>query len=224
MKIYQTEEQQVASMKRWWRQNGTAAIVGIIIGLASIAGWNYWQSHLQTNAHQASSLYEQLLKSVNEENVSESVIKDNSVATEKIAEQISTQYSSLAYATYAALLLAKTKVQQGDLQAAKVILKKQVQAVDSVVLKHVFILRLIRVLQAMGEYEEGLQLIAEVDQANIIGFSANYNELKGDLYVALDRIDEARIAYQAALSEDLESPLLQFKLNDIAVAEFDDPT
>lgn len=259
MKIYQTEEEQVTAIKGWWKQNGTAAITGITIGIALIIGWNYWQNNLQTNAYQASSLYEQLLKSANQENtlekdakentsekdakdtkentskkdakdtkenISEKDVKDTkkSTAAETIAQQIITQHSSLAYATYAALLLAKTKVQQGDLKAAQIILEKQVQEVDSVVLKHISRLRLIRVLQAMGENEKGLQLIAEADQASMVGFSANYNELKGDLYVALDRLDEARTAYQTALNDGLQSPLLQLKLDDITATETDDST
>jgi predicted negative regulator of RcsB-dependent stress response len=53
-------------------------------------------------------------------------------------------------------------------------------------------------LLATHEYEKGLQLINQIKPENTAGFSDNYDQLVGDLYVALDRIDEARSAYQKA--------------------------
>ncbi|WP_256360574.1 tetratricopeptide repeat protein [Methylomonas koyamae] len=40
--------------------------------------------------------------------------------------------------------------------------------------------------------------------------------MQGDLYVALDRIDEARSAYQSAIRTGQATPLTQFKLDDVA--------
>ena len=210
MEIYDTEEEQVAAIKRWWKENGTSTITGIVAGVILIAGWNFWQSYTKDKAINASALYEQLLDSMSTE-------KNESV--EKIAERITEQYGSTAYATYAALLLAKTKVQQGDLDAAKNILEKQMHVADSVELKNVARIRLIKLMLATDENEKGLQLIAEVDQSSAQGFSASYDELKGDLYVALGRLGEARTAYQSALRAGLKSPLLQFKLDDITAVE-----
>ena len=62
-------------------------------------------------------------------------------------------------------------------------------------------------------------MIAETDASAMQGFTASYEELKGDLYVALNRVDEARTAYQNALREGAQSPLLQFKLDDITAPE-----
>ncbi len=210
MEIYDTEEEQVAAIKRWWKENGTSAISGVVIGVVIILGWNFWQSKQLEQANQSSALYSQLLESINNK---------NNASTQKITERISAEYGATAYATYAALLLAKTKVQQGDLEAAKSILEKQMQSADSTVLRNIARLRLIKLLYATAQYEQGLQLIAEVDQSSIEGFSASYDELKGDLYVALDRLGEARTAYQSALRSGNSSPLLQFKLDDITAAE-----
>ncbi|MCK5189165.1 MAG: tetratricopeptide repeat protein [Methylococcales bacterium] len=210
MEIYDTEEEQVAAIKRWWKENGTSTITGIVVGVVLIAGWNFWQSYTKDKAKNASALYEQLLDSISTE---------KNESAEKIAERITEQYGSTAYATYAALLLAKTKVQQGDLDAAKNILEKQMRDADSAELKNVARIRLIKLMLATDENEKGLQLIAEVDQSSAQGFSASYDELKGDLYVALDRLGEARTAYQSALRAGVKSPLLQFKLDDITAAE-----
>ncbi len=210
MEIYDSEEEQVAAIKRWWKENWTSLIVGLIAGGLIIGGWKLWQSNVQEKANQASALYGQLLQSVNAEKTE---------STQKISERIIAQFDSTAYASYAALILAKTKVQQGDLDAAISILKKQMHEADSAELKNISRIRLIKLMQAKGENEMGLQLIAEADQSSAQGFAATYDELKGDLYVALDRLGEARTAYESALRAGQQSPLLQFKLDDITPAE-----
>ncbi|MCK5830993.1 MAG: tetratricopeptide repeat protein [Methylococcales bacterium] len=210
MEIYDTEEEQVAAIKRWWKENSTSTIIGVIVGILLIAGWNFWQSYTKDKATQASALYGKLLDSVE---------KNNNDDVQKINDKISIEYGSTAYSTYSALLLAKTKIKQGDLDGAKAIFEKQMRESDSAELKNIARIRLIRLMQSTGENEKGLQLIAEVDQANAKGFSTSYDELKGDLYVALDRLGEARTAYQSALRSGTGSRLLQFKLDDIAAAD-----
>ncbi len=211
MEIYDSEEEQVAALKRWWKENGTSVVTGAVIGIALIAGWNFWQSYSKGKAEQASALYSELLENIGDDRKKESI--------EKISNRISQQYGSTAYATFSALLLAKNKVDQGDLDSAKEILEKQMRESGSVELKNVARIRLIKLLHATNENEKGLQLIAEVDQASVQGFAASYDELKGDLYVALDRLGEARTAYQSALRAGKNSPLLQFKLDDISAPE-----
>lgn len=210
MEIYDTEEEQVAAIKRWWKENGTSTIVGAIVGILLIGGWNFWQSYTRDKAVQASALYDQLL---------ENTSKGKNDSIQKITEKISAQYGSTAYATYANLILAKTKVGQNDLEAAKSIYEKLTQESDSVELRNIARIRLIRLLHSTGENEKGLELIAGADKASTQGFVSSYDELKGDLYVALDRLGEARTAYQSALRAGESSPLLQFKLDDITAAE-----
>jgi len=210
VEIYETEEEQIAAIKRWWKENGASTIAGVVIGLLLLGGWNFWQSYKQDQANQASSFYVQLNERMDQK-------KFDSV--EKIAQTIMTQYSSTAYASYAALLLAKTKVEQGNLEAAKAIFEKLMLTASEPELKQIARIRLIKIMYAEDNYQQGLQLIAEADPSSIEGFSMIYDELKGDLYVALDRLGEARTAYQSALRAGARSPLLQFKLDDISAQE-----
>lgn len=209
MEIYDSEEEQVAALKAWWKENKNSVIIGAVLGVVLILGWNYWQEHKLKQESQASALYSQLLDFVS---------KDQKDSAEKISEQIVKQYGSTAYANYATLMQAKLKVAAGDLPAAKQILAAQMKKGDKA-LQNVARIELVRLMLATKEYEKGLQLIAEVDPASTKSFSASYEELTGDLYVALDRLGEARTAYQNALREGASSPLLQFKLDDITAPE-----
>jgi predicted negative regulator of RcsB-dependent stress response len=209
VEIYDTEEEQLEALKRWWKENGTSTIVGLAIGIAVIVGWNLWQGHKKDRASQASALYGQLLKAA-ETNQKDSV--------DKLAKRLEEQYPGTNYAAYAGLFEAKFKVQQGDIGGAKEILKKIVAGSDKE-LSHIAKIRLVKLMLASGEYEQGLQMVNDVDQATAAKFSDNYDELVGDLYIALDRLDEARTSYQKALKNGYQSPLLQLKIDDLTVPE-----
>ena len=207
MAIYDTEEEQLEQLKKWWEANNSSLIAGVAVALVIITGWNFWQNQQQEKRQQASLLYQQLL---------EGAAKNDGTLVTKLADQITVEHSSTAYAHYAALEKAKSQVNHGDLDGAKAILQQQFQQADSDELRHVARLRLLQLLIASREYEAGLKLIAEVDPAKEEGFAASYDELEGDIYVALDRLDEARNVYQSAIRSGQASPLVQFKLDDIA--------
>jgi len=209
VEIYETEEEQLDAVKRWWKENGQSTIVGLVVGIAIVLGWNFWQDHKKEQAAQASALYGQLIQAVTE---------DKKDSAEKLAERIQQQYPKTEYAAYSGLLLAKIKVQQGDPVKAQAILKG-IAAGSNKELINIAKIRQVRLMLASGEYEQGLQLINDVDPATSSSFSGNYDELVGDLYVALDRLDEARSSYQKALENGYKSPLLQFKIDDLTASE-----
>lgn len=209
MEIYDTEEEQLDALKRWWKENGQSTITGLVLGIAVILGWNYWQEHKQSQAGQASALYSQLVQAIG---------ADKKDSAEKLAERIEQQYPKTEYAAYGGLLLAKLKVQQGDTAKARTLLNA-VAAGTNKDLGNVAKIRLVRLMMAAGEYEQGLQLINDIDPATSSSFSSNYDELVGDLYVALDRLDQARSSYQKALENGYKSPLLQLKIDDLTLSE-----
>ena len=209
MEIYDTEEEQLDAVKRWWKENGLSTIVGLVIGVIVILGWNYWQSYKKAQSEQASAIYSQLIQAI---------AADKKDSAEKLAERVQEQYSKTEYATYSALLLAKIKVQQGDLTKAQAILKNLATGSNNE-FANVAKIRLVRLMLASGQYEQGLQLINDVDPATSSSFSGNYDELVGDLYVGLDRLDQARSSYQKAFESGYKSPLLQLKIDDLTAPE-----
>jgi predicted negative regulator of RcsB-dependent stress response len=46
---YETEEQQVDAIKKWWHENGTMLIVGAVVGLAGLWGWRYYGETVSTS-------------------------------------------------------------------------------------------------------------------------------------------------------------------------------
>lgn len=212
MEVYNSDEEQVEALKRWWKANGTSVITGIVIGLAIIGGWNFWKSNQEQKALQASAMYEQLLKASKED-------KTNSVI--KISEALSKEFDSTAYAELGLLLEARDKINNNELPAAKEILEKLKTSSDYAI-QNLAAIQIIRIMLATGEYEQGLQLIADMEPQSGESFTGSYEELKGDLYVALNRLGVARTAYQNALRAGNFSPLLQSKLDDISAPELEE--
>ncbi|MEQ1529007.1 MAG: tetratricopeptide repeat protein [Methylococcales bacterium] len=209
MEIYETEEEQLEALKRWWKENGQATIVGLLVGIGFILGWDYWQNYKKDRLAEASGIYEQLLKADE---------AGNKESAAKLAEHIQEQYKDTEYAIYSELFEANLKIQQNDLAAAKQILKDLAAKADKN-LSNIAKIRLVRLMLATGEYEQGLQLVNEASAQATSSFSGNYDELVGDLYVALDRLDEARTSYESAIRNNHQSPLLQFKLDDLTAPE-----
>ncbi|ASF46311.1 YfgM family protein [Methylovulum psychrotolerans] len=209
MEIYETEEEQLAALKAWWKENGQATLVGLGLGVVVILGWNYWQDYQRGQTEQAANLYGQLTKAA-QANQKDSVAK--------LDEQMESRFSASDYALFSELTVAKLKVDQGDLAAAKTILEKVAQASNKE-LGNIAKIRLVHLLMANKEFEAALKLINDIDPAKSASFSAHYDELVGDIYVALDRPDQARTSYQNALHNGQQSPLLQMKIDDLTAPE-----
>ncbi|NBV74807.1 MAG: hypothetical protein EBR59_02170 [Methylococcaceae bacterium] len=208
MAIYDTEEEQLEQLKKWWASNNTALIAGVFGAIILVASFNAWQGYKLEQRSQASDLYQNLL---------DASASGNLESAETLAGKLSSQYDTTVYSHYAALELAKIKVTKGDIDAAKAIFEKEIRNAD-IELQHLSRLRLIQLLLETKQYEQGLKLIAEVDPSKAEGFSANYDELQGDLYLGLERYDEARNAYQSAIRSGQATPLVQFKLDDLTTS------
>ena len=64
MEQFATEEQQVEAIKRFWKDNGTAIIIGAVLGLGGLWGWRYYSdSQLEAKA-QASVEYQQAVETL----------------------------------------------------------------------------------------------------------------------------------------------------------------
>lgn len=214
MEIYGSEDEQLDALKKWWKETGRSVVAGIAAGIVIVVGWNLWSNYKQSRAEQASLMYEQLADAIEQ--------KQEETA-EKLSERIVELHKGSPYAVFAQLYQAKLRVDAGDLGGAKGILQQVLETAKDANFKHVARLHLSRVLLAGEEYEAGLKLLSEMDPSKAGSFEAAYEELKGDLYVGLDRPAEARTAYERALAGGRGSPLLPMKIDDVTAPDVMEP-
>jgi predicted negative regulator of RcsB-dependent stress response len=207
MEMYQTEEQQLEAIKRWWKGNGASAIAGIALGALLIVGYNLWQDHRAGQAEQAAGQYQQIVKAM-ESQQAESAIK--------LSERLIADDGGSVYGLFARLALAKLKAETGDLAAAKAQLEAALGQAKDDKFKHLARLRLAQVLLDSGDANAAL---AQLEQAKDTGaFERDYALLKGDAYSALGRQDQAKTAYQTAQRLGAASAMLQMKLEELGAS------
>lgn len=187
--------------------------------MLAVYGWRAWQGHQQSVGEAASDIYFDLLdaSALAEEKPDEA----NKSTVNHLAEQLKTEYESTSYALYAALLAAKQAVVSDDLAAAE----QQIQWVvdrsdEDSSLQLIARLRLARVIYSQGGEENAKRALALIESTQAGSHTSAYEEVKGDIYLELGRVSDARQAYQAALtaagSVGAQKPLLTIKLNDLA--------
>lgn len=204
------EQEQIDTLKSWWRQYGNLVTWVLIAALAAFSGWSAWNYYQRSQAAQAGQLYDEISRAV--------VAKDNARVLRGAAD-MRERFGRTAYADMAALMAAKMAFEANDLNGAKAQLQWVVDNGRGDEYRALARIRLAGVLLDEKAYEEGLKVLAgEVPAA----FAGAVADRRGDLLMAQNKIAEARNAYQEALKKsDAKSPgrqLIQLKLDAIGGA------
>lgn len=205
-----SEEEQIALMRDWWQRNGKPLLMGGVLALAGVFGWQAWQKHEAAQAAAAGALYQQLLE------LAVTPAPDTTKVVD-LASRLNKEHSGSVQAQYASLFVAKLAVDSGKLDDAAGALQAVVDDPADATLADLAQHRLARVMAAQGKVEEALALLEKPAQVN--EFEAIREELRGDLLARLGRADDAHAAYEkakAALSEEAAQGTLQMKLDDLA--------
>jgi predicted negative regulator of RcsB-dependent stress response len=206
-----SEKEQLEAFRAWWQDNGRYIISGIVLGVALLVGWNYWQDRQSQAEVEASALYETLMTQVGE------VEAEAAAAT---AARLYENYSATVYAPQARLAMAKLYMDVGRDQDAADELTALLADEGDPELQAVGRLRLARILIYQDKAQEAVGLL---DGYASTAFAARYAEALGDAYAELEQHDKAREAWSKALGESsdaptIDRPLIQMKLNDLPAA------
>jgi predicted negative regulator of RcsB-dependent stress response len=188
MNEYETEEQQVEALKKWWKENGTSLIVGLFVGVSVLFGWRYYMDQKSVHAVQASDMYMLVMRNVTLKTIDDKTIDLNN--------QLINDYADTPYAALSSLALAKFEYEKGDVEAAVTQLELAKKHANDDVTKQIANLRLASLLIEQKKYEDASALL---NMSHDAAYDAQYEELKGDLFMAKGDIAQARIAYDKAI-------------------------
>lgn len=203
---YDSEKEQIEKIKKWWDTNGTAIIVGLVIGLGGIFGYRYWESSKMLAGEAASANYEHLLV------MSQGGASDETTAA---ADAIINTQPDSPYAKMAALLSAKLAVDENDYATAKQRLQWVIDRPEKGELTELARARLAQILLAENDVD------GAVSTFNTLSADAQtrFHELNGDIKLAQGDADGAREAYQLAMDQAAEFGIdtepVQLKLDNL---------
>jgi predicted negative regulator of RcsB-dependent stress response len=221
MASLRSEDEQIEALKRWWLKNGWSTVVSVAVVVALFMGWQSWQTRQTQYDVAASARYQQLLLMVQdlEQNPTEAQL----ATTAQWAETLKADFGDTAYAQFAALLLARYQVADGDLEGAQAQLRWVLDTDTDTATEHLAQLRLARVLYAQGDAEQAIAIAESIEGS---AFVAGFYELQGDISSDSGDFAAARDFYQRALEQGSgaggygnANPMVQLKLDALPTAD-----
>ena len=206
--MYETEEQQVEAIKKWWKDNGTSIFAGVALGLGGVLGWGAWVDHQDRVAGQASNVFEKLVSSVETENV-------ESAASQ--VQVLHAEFLSTPYSTFADMMQARLLHEQGDAAGAEDALRRAIANAPDPALQAIAVLRLARILLSSGETDGAEAMLSQYPAPN--AFAGEYAAVRGDIARSRGDVAAARDAYRQAITARAgNADLLQLKLENLPPA------
>jgi len=194
------EHEQSEKVRSWLRSNAPGLIGGLVLGLAIIGGWNWWQNRAHQQRVQLSDDYRAAVDSIESGDLDK-------------ASTLAATLQDGAYAEIVALDLAKAQLDAGKRDDAIATLRRAAGAkAGNAGLDAVIEQRLARLLTDAGKAEEAIALPGDAQDAAAL-------EARGDAQFSLGNADAARNDYNAALQQlDVAAPqrgLLELKLAEV---------
>lgn len=207
-----SEEEQLESLKEWWRKNGKSMIIGTLVAIAGVGGWKGWENYQLNNAETASQLYTEL------NNVVMNATGDQrQQEADALIERLTNDFSNSVYSDYARLFAARLAVERDELDEAQAHLRSALDSTKVDAIELVVRLRLARILNSQEKVDDALNLLDVTDAG---GFTAEFQSLRGDLLMSKGDALQAREAYQRALDASRaageSTPLVEMKLDSLA--------
>lgn len=216
MDVYRTEEEQVAAIKKWWRDNGMTVAIAVSLAVAVYGGWTWYRHARLEEALTASRVYSNMMTAAEEAGRAPAG-SDAALRVQRGAKELAEKYADTAYGPYGALILARDAVNADDYAAAEKYLRDAIDHARDDSLKAVATDRLARVLAAQGKAGDALALLkAEVPAGLVVGRETT----RGDILLAQGKRAEARAAFQKAFDatgeKDPARALVRMKLDYVA--------
>jgi predicted negative regulator of RcsB-dependent stress response len=212
-----SEKEQIEQMRNWWSVYGGYVILGIAAGALLLFGINYYQSSKLNGQLEASALYQELTNHVVDGDLDDAEI---------VAGRLHAEYADTPYAAQSKLAIARLYMDKNRDEDAADALRELLAGDSGDELKSVARLRLAKILLYQDKAQEVVDLLEGEDNP---AYAAAYGEALGDAYTALDRVADARAAYQQVLMDPMsqgtvDQRLVQWKSLDLPVVTAEEST
>ena len=152
MQDFETEEQQIEAIKKWWKENSSSLLIGLAIGGITIGGWNFYQKSQYQHGIEASDMYVSV--------VAQSGTGETASFDSTEVDKLKAGYADTPYAALSVLVQAKSEIGKGNVDQAIIQLQwVAANAVDDEI-KQLAQLRLARLLIDQEKFDEANSLLS----------------------------------------------------------------
>jgi predicted negative regulator of RcsB-dependent stress response len=203
-----SEMEQWELAKQKVRELWIYVVGGVALGLAGLAGWNWWQDRRETQAETASARYEELI---------DAFTRNDQTRGLTLLEELKSEYAWTPYPALGSLVAARVQVDANELDKAAASLRFVMDNAKDDETKMIARLRLARVLSAQGKHDDALALLTVADAGE---FAQRIADTRGDVLLAKGDRDAALREYLAARTGTgaegtLDLDLLDLKIRDL---------
>lgn len=212
--LYDTHEQGERA-KRWLRENGSAIVMGLVLAFGLMFGFKQWQAWETSKRQQASAEYQMMVTFIEANNMDAAVPN---------YEVLKSEYPKSAYTAMGSLLMAKARLQSGQVDLAATALNHAMENAQLAPVKVIARERLARLKLSQGDADAALKLLNGAPSE--VGFEAQFAEIRGDIHLAKGETQLAIQSYQASLDALEEGvgnrQLLKIKLEALGAGVVED--
>ena len=205
------EQEQIEAFKAWWKENRYQLIGALLIVIIAVGGWRGWLYYQNKQAVEASTLYIEFTQQIE---------SNDAMRINDAAAVLTNKYASSAYASRAALMAAQMNEHLKDITQARAQLQWVIDHAGEPGLNAVARLRLASILLDEKNHAGALLLL---EAEHPVSFDSLFFDMKGDILSAQDKNEEAKMAYQTAISKtdarSMYRNLIQLKLDALVVSK-----
>ena len=143
MSEYLDEEEQLARLKSWWDDNGVALVLGLVVAVVGIVGWNWYSNASIENAQAQTQLLQEYQAAEGEQR-------------ETLGETLAADYPGSSAHVFVLFDQAKTAVSEGEFDTAQNLLSQAVEVSDDELLVDLARIRLARVQRQVDLGDDAL--------------------------------------------------------------------
>ena len=206
MSDYLSDEEQSEQLKKWWDENWKSLVGGVFLAIASVVGWNQYQSYTFERSESAATAYQ----SYTNARVAGQPVDD-------LLAEIDEEHSKTSYQIFSLLYRAKDSVTESDWRAALGYLDTAISLTNDPRLLDLIRLRKARIQFQLESLDESLATLGRIKG---VGFKVGVSELIGDIHRARDDNARAAEAYQAGIASANDSTptvMLKLKLSSLGI-------
>lgn len=199
-----TEDQQVEELKKWWKENGRSIIVGAVMGLALIGGWQGWQGYQEKQAEAGAAAYDQFSGKIQ--------LNDAGAAAAEL-NALHAEHGDTLYAAFANLQMAEAQISSGDAEAAAGQLQQVISGSKDQGLVQIAAIRLARLYASQDKFAEARQALKHITST---AFEAESLAIEGQVALGEGNLEAAQVALTAAQEKGAsDSEMIRYLLQQL---------